>query len=425
MVLLDGEVALRRGLAPGLLVPAVPASTHSERLLLALAAAFVPLETIVPSVFGLSFMWLVFAALTIYVLSCRPRQFIAVLSLKSFCMAYLFIAFASLMEAIHPYASFVSLLCFAEMLVAATIVATLARDRPAILAALRGYLLAAIGLSLLLAGTVYTDLAGSAASSFVDASIARSRTVGQNSLKANTNEMGFIIAQGAVIALALAIASRSRRVRITHGTIVALAVFGVFLSLSRGAVLVLGFSVFTVLLALRARRLRIVLLLAVGLIVFVRVAPEALFARLHYGTTVQGRLVDERAALTEATLQNVDEYMLTGVGAGRFERHWAQSHGFGDAKDVYGTHNIYSQIAINWGIMACGLFIIFFYLMARHRVGRTVGMDVYLAMAAIAATMVSHGLVTAVWEGKTYALGLGLVIGSGFWMSRSVVRRRV
>ena len=87
-----------------------------------------------------------------------------------FLAAYAFLGLAGFMESFHPDPSYSEIFRIGLMVVGAVLISSVCRDKTALRSTIGGYLLAAIGMSVLLFLTLYGVLSGVTAGSFDEAS---------------------------------------------------------------------------------------------------------------------------------------------------------------------------------------------------------------------------------------------------------------
>jgi hypothetical protein len=237
-------------------------------------------------------------------------------------------------------------------------------------------------------------------------------------VEGNANALAIFVAQGATVALALALMARSPLRRNLFLAITLFSAVAAFLPMSRSGIVILGASCTTVVLAHGVRHARVLLIaaiLAVGGLIWV---PEAVFARLTLSREFHEGEGGTRTRLYRAAIEHLPEYIVTGVGAGNFKGPWGEQTDFYKAKYrvVYGAHNAFIQIAIFWGLtgllLLMGVVYLAYRCLPRRGSKDVLALCLYgIAVALLLKMMVSHGLAS-----ESNALGLGLLVGSHRWI---------
>ena len=126
-----------------------------EQVLIFSTIVMIPLESNLPTVAGMSGVFLLFGALAAYVILNRPRILAQTWYHPCFVAAYAFIGISALLEFASPLSEYGVILRFAQMLGGAVCLAVLCRDRSALTAGLYGYIAAALWVSIYLYLTSY------------------------------------------------------------------------------------------------------------------------------------------------------------------------------------------------------------------------------------------------------------------------------
>jgi hypothetical protein len=392
-------------------------TTRFERILLIAITALIPLENNLPVIAGFSSIFFIFALLAIYVICNRKNAFARVWLHPVFLVAYAMLLFCSVDEVFHPDPSYSQMFQITQMFAGAMLIASICRDHRALLAGIYGYVLAGFWMSLYLFLTVYGALSGTTATGFTEASHIREGAFSGVSLETNLNAMAIVAAQGAIVALALALKALSLRQRYLFTGLAALCLVGSFLPFSRSGVVIVALSCGAVLLAYGASA-RVVLLgfvLGIGTLVAV---PDAVFARLTYSTEVEGGKMEARAKVYTAAVENLPEYFLGGVGTGNFYGEWGRNTGwyFEEYESVIGPHNCYIAMTVYWGV---GGLVIFMCLLwqAYRCVPRRLDKDVLaLALIGLSTSLLLLTFVSHILYNKMFSVGLGLLVGSQRWV---------
>lgn len=392
-------------------------TTWAERVLLAATIMILPLQDHFPAVGGMSVMFLIFGTLILYVLVNRPRLLGAICSHPLFVAAYAFIIISLLLEITSPLSRYSEIVRFAQMIVGALSVAVLCRDRSALAAGLYGHILAGLWVAVILCTTSYGALQEIDAEDFAEASKARSEAFSGGPVAANINALAFVCVQGAIVAFALCLSDRWKHLRVHLLGITAFCLIASFLPMSRGAALMslVSFGAIFYTRGIRhGKALMFACVLGVGVYMLV---PNAVWSRMVYSNQVNddGRM-ESRARLYTNAVIRLPEYIVAGVGAGNYYGDWGTTHGFNGRDHVMGAHNTFIQIALYWGLF--GLLAYLLILWCAYRAIPLQCRRDELAVALVG-LLVSLGILllqTHTYYDKSYALGVGMLVGARYWV---------
>jgi hypothetical protein len=381
-----------------------------------LTPVLLPLEGHIPAVGGFGFMWFVFAVLAGYVLVKRLAALNAIWLHPLFSTAYAMLALISLIEFGHTGPSYHEIFRSGQTIVGAVFVASLCRDRQALQATMYGFICSSLWLSTLLFTTSYGALSGATASNFQEANLLRGAVLANNPLDANANRMAGEIALGTPVALACALTASRPHYRYMFLGIAAFLLIGACLPMSRGGVAMTIISCAAVMFASGVRRGKIILFASVLAVTMMTLVPDALWSRMSFSTEARGGRVEARAALYTAVVENLPEYVVTGVGAGNFWESWAWGKaGFRLGPGVVGAHNVFFQFTIFWGLVGLlGLMAVIWQ--ACRCLPRQCGKDgpslclLGVSTALFFLMLQQHAL------SKEFSLGFGLLVGSCCWI---------
>jgi len=392
-------------------------TTPGERFLLFVIILIYPLEAHVRIIPNVSTMFILFSVLAAYVAINRLHCLDMVWMHPVFVAAYLFIGISVALEFASPLSSYVHIMSFAFMIVGALLVASLCRDRAALKMLMYGYIGAALWLGVFIVLASYGTLSGIVATDYTEASLARAEAFKDASIKGDLNGLAHHCVQGGVVALAFALGNASVRGRNFFATIAIFCLVASSLPMSRGAIVMALVSCAVVLKTsgLQQRKRLLAGLIAIGAALLV---PNAIWSRMAI-MTAEGRK-DARVSFYESALQHVDDYWFMGVGEGNFYQKWGFDNGFahvnGDVYAVYGVHNSFLQIMINWGIISLLAFIAVIWL-AYRCLPRMAGKNVLeLGILGIALTMLVLLPFVSEFYWKGFSLGLGMLVAYKQWL---------
>jgi len=301
------------------------------------------------------------------------------------------------------------------MIAGAIFVASLCRDRQALRANMYGLLVAGIWMSVLLFLTTYGVLRGATATGFGEASKIRVAVSEDIPLESNLNGMARIAAQGAVVAVALALAAKSARRRKLFLGITLFCLVAAFLPISRSGVAIAGIACATVMFkyGVNIRVIIAAAVLGVGILVWV---PNVVFSRLTFSTEAHRGKMESRARVYTAAVKHLPEYILTGVGVGNFWGPWGMHSQFGKHSGVSGAHNGFVQVTIYWGLAGLAALLAVVW-QAYHCLPQRCGAD-ELSLCLLGITVVVFLAIFAAHDltSKILSLVLGTLVGARCWI---------
>jgi hypothetical protein len=377
----------------------------------------IPLEPSLPAIAGFTTPYIMFAILTGYIISNRPRALARTWIHPVFLAAFCLLIIGTLIESAHPFSSYSDIFRIGQMIVAGIFVASLCRDRRAVRAALHGFLIAGVLISFYLFLTFYGALRGAIATDYGEASKVRKQILVEAGVEATMKKIVLYPTLGAAVALALGLNVRSSLRRNLFFGIALFCIVATFLPMSRSGIVMVAVSCATVVFAYGVRQPRVILVaiaLAVGALIWV---PGVVYSRLTFTPeTREGGRLDSRTQIYKAALDHLPEYVLTGVGAGNFWGPWGLRSGFLRPSGVDGAHNAFIQVTLNWGLAALLVLSVVVYLTYRC-LPRGGGKDVVvLSLYGIAVALLLQMMVSHVLTGKEFSLGLGLLVGGHRWI---------
>lgn len=384
-----------------------------------LTVALLPLENHLPNIGGFSVIFLMFLVLAAYIAVNRLACLDRVWHHKVFIAAFIFLLIAGILETTSPLPLYTDLSRFGLSISGAIMISCLCRDRPALRAALFGYLCASVWLSTLLFLTSYGALSVTAATNFQDASDLRADAFRDNPIQGNLNNLALMCAQGGVVALAFSLLRKDSS-RFLYLGLSGFCFLSALLTMSRGGAAISVLACSTILFAhgfKQAGKLFLVGLLLAGVLA---VMPGVIFSRMSFSTEKQHGKMESRAWIYTTALNTLPDYFLTGVGAGNFWKKWGFERGFAKGSSgsvqVIGAHNTIIQVTIYWGTLGllCFLWIVWrAYRAIPIHSGRD---ELSLAVLGILVTLGAWLLQSHNFYDKSFALGLGMLVGSNRWI---------
>lgn len=394
-------------------------TTRLEHALLAGLVLALALEESLPTVGGKSVSFLLFGGIAAYLMVWRPYVFTRILVHPIFLACYALLGIGVFMELAHYSFGWGELFRIISMVVGAILVAALCRDRAALQAGLYGFVLASVYVSLVLFSSSYDVLANAQVQNYQEASHLRDATVLDNSLKTNANQLGFIIAQGTVVVLVLALAGRSMFQRIFLLGITAFCLVGTFLPISRSGVIILFVASGVVMYVKGIVNPRVIIGTVLMLGVMALWVPDAIWTRFTVSTEVndQGRVEDSRVFLYGKVAEHLPDVVLTGVGINHYYGPWGERHGFDKLGiGVIGTHNSFTQVAMYWGVLGVVALLALFVQAFKYLPPRYEGDPLRLSILGLSVAMLLKSLIMHQLYDKGFTLTFGLLVGTSCWV---------
>lgn len=397
-------------------------TTLFERVLILMTMVTLPLSNQFPTVVGMSSSFLIFAICGAYVIVNRLRALNRVWLHPVFIAGYAFIGISSLVEFSSPLTTYGDILRFAHMLGGAVFLSALCRDRAGLTAALYGYISAALWVSLYLYLTAYGAIQGmGAAENFNEATKIRAQAFQDKELQANINTLGFICAQGAVVAFAFSVASKVMGRRVLFLGVTAFCLVASFLPMSRGTTVVALVTFAVVLYTCGFKHGKTLILVSILGVTIYGVVPDAVWSRMAFTTQPESGKLEGRARVYTRALNRLPEYFVSGVGSGNFWNKWGFEKGFGGCTEdrdchVSGAHNAWIQVTINWGVLALLSYMMIAWCSYRTIPSQCGRDEPSLALIALVTALGLWSLESHGYYDKWFATGLGMLVGARLWI---------
>ena len=340
-------------------------------------------------------------------------------SSKYFVASLVFAIICIFMETIHPFASYEFIFRYLNMTLGIFCIAVLCRDKTSFDIALFAFILASAFQSLFLIFGTVPLLRSFSAVGFYDASRARLQAFETFFLRGNLNEISYFSSIGAIIGLIWMYYERVKWKRVVLMTLTVPSILGVFLPASRTGAIIFFLSILIFVYkskinlrswVLPSLILLLFLFLAVPDVVWVRLGSLLRFDELQE--------TDSRTKVYTAVLNNIDQYAITGVGAGNYWHGWAVSAGITNrfTTDVaMAAHNAFFQLWIYWGLPGLISFLALIYLywtaVERNIAGNRMKSCLYIFMTMIPMIFLFYHS----FYHKSFSIGLGMLLGARFW----------
>ena len=393
-------------------------TTPFERWLLFFGIVLLPLQDHLPAVGGFSVMFIVFAFIGLYAALFRIKFLVRTAAQPIFGILYLLLAVALVMELTQTPSSLFEFRRLGLMVFGAIILASLCRDRRALQLGIYSFIISGLLMAFNLLLTVYEPLRLIQVSSYAEASQLQAQASQEDLLRMDMNKMALVIAQGAVVALVLALAKKGRWWLLLFTIVSAV---GVTLTMSRGGLVILILTTLYILTLKGRIRRRTFGVLLVSLLVLSYLVPDTALKRIEF--TDWNFLADPhpsgRAKIYQAAVEHFPDYALYGVGSGNFWGPWGMGSWFRKGTAVQGTHSYFLQVWVYWGLLA-ELVLVWALFKVRKLLPRTDDEDgVKIGLRAIAVSTFLYMFFSHVLSDKSFSITLGLLVGSSLWVFRS------
>jgi hypothetical protein len=284
--------------------------------------------------------------------------------------------------------------------------------------AMYGYIAAGLLFAVNLLLNSYGALSGATAVDYGEAERVRAAVFEENPLQYNLNGMAFFTAQGAGVALALALTSRSRRSQYFFFGAAFICFLATFLPMSRSGIAILVGVCASVVLKYGLGRIKTLLIVILGAAVLVVLVPPAVWQRLAFSTEIQSSgNMEGRAAVYTAFFHHLPEFAITGVGVGNYFGPWGNQSQYGNGKGrVSGAHNVFFQMLIYWGLPALlGLMAIIWQ--AYRCLPRRYNDDgLAIGLLCVSVSLLFWSLTVHNLYAKEFSMGIGLLVAGRKWV---------
>ena len=386
-----------------------------ECILLILVIVSLPLENLLPAIGPFSLAFLAFGLAATSVVVFRLQALKKVLRHPLIRAWGLLLLVGVGMEMTHEKPGFAYVFRLAQMVAGAVVIASLARDRRAVLVSFGSFVVVGMICAAVLYRSGGGDLYQDEAEGFYEASVARENALKDTDLSKDLNRLAFIMAVSGALGITLAISARSVFSRAVSGTAGLAGLIGSFLTVSRSGVLIALVPI-AVVLALRKKARMSSLLWAGGLALAVTLlAPDVLWERMSVGNVDRLGRQEIRGALYIDFATNAEDYILNGIGETDYWSEWAEKV----IGRRLGAHNAVLHVTVLWGFPALLGFGVMAWVTYRTlpRFDDADLVSVGLWTVVIAASLrllVTHNLYT-----KEFSVVFGLVIAARLWLYNS------
>jgi len=395
-------------------------TTWVDSFFLVTFIVLLPLQSDIPKIGGASATFLIIGMAGLYLILFRLNVLKRVGMHPVFIAGYIFAGLSLFMEFFHDSNQFYIGQRIGLMVVGGVIVASLCRDRKALLSAAYGFCLAGVIVSSLLILSVYGTLNMASADDFRGANQARGEAFAETPSDNDINLLGFHCAQGVIAALALGLTANSgfrRSFFLILGTFMLLATF---LPMSRGAVAILGVSCTAVAYSYGIFKPKLLLALGILILGMSFLVPDVVFTRFQFSLDEKSAVAEDdgRSKLFTAAWKELPEYFFTGVGNSDFFGKWGRATDFWNSQKraVVGPHNIFLITTVFWGLpgLLALLAIVWKAYQGFPKYGKGDRLGIFLLGISVATLL--EACVIQTLESKQFSITLGLIVGGSLWV---------
>jgi len=394
-------------------------STRFERVLLFLLVFSIYFEANLPYVGTASTPFLIFGFAFIYLAATKVKTLLHLFSGKYFIASALFAVVCIFMETLHPFASYEFIGRYLNMTLGIFCIAVLCRDRAALDLALFTFVLASAIQSVILISGSFHLLKGLTAFGFYDASRARIEAFDEIFLRGNLNEISYFSSIGALIGMIWVYYEKQNWKRWIMIVLTVPSILGVFFPASRTGAFVFFASSLLFIFKTKVNVKKWIMPTALVALLLVFAIPDVIWVRLasivHLSELQES---DSRTKVFSAIVSHVDEYALTGVGAGNYWHGWAVSAGITNrfTTDIaMAAHNAFFQLWMYWGLPALLGFIILIWVFSKavnkNITGDRIKTSLYIFVFMVPMIFLFYHS----FYHKSFSIGLGMLIGARFW----------
>jgi len=323
------------------------------------------------------------------------------------------------METLHPFASYEFIFRYLNMTLGIFCIAVLCRDQTAMDVALFTFVLASALQSVILISGSFHLLSGFNALGFYDASKARIEAFEELFLRGNLNEISYFSSIGAMMGMIWIYYEKNKWIRWMLIALTVPSILGVFFPASRTGALIFFASTLIFIYKTKVKISRWILPTGFLILLLVFAIPDVIWVRLsslmHFSELQES---DSRTKVFSAIITHIDQYALTGVGAGNYWHGWAVSAGITNrfTTDIaMAAHNAYFQLWMYWGAPALIAFIALVWLFAQAVHRNITGDRLKSSLFIFSLMLPMIFLFYHSFYHKSFSIGLGMLIGSRFW----------
>jgi putative inorganic carbon (hco3(-)) transporter len=280
----------------------------------------------------------------------------------------------SIIEFLHPNASIANIIRVGYILISSIMIVSIMYSKKNLIFIANAYVISGIFVGLNLVFFGYSILLGGNATSFNDASIIRDRIVENISINQDINNLAFNQGLSSLLGAVFFFISDKKRKKYFYLVALLITFMGMIVTMSRGGLItVIGTVVFTIY-YFKISVTKKILFPILFLFILVLVTPSAYFSRFNINLSKDVAKQEGRARVFNSSVDALVDEGLLGVGEGNYWSVWGKSSKlakyYGQKIRVIGTHNLFFQITLNWGIIGILLFLMVIYTIISYRPSR-------------------------------------------------------
>lgn len=392
-----------------------------KRWLLLLIVATMPLQENIPLVLGMSFPFILLVLLTIIIIiQGNWNRLIYAMRMPIVLSLFLYVGITLYVEYMHESSLYAGILRTLLSYLGAVVLGVAISDIKAFKSVVIGYIISGIYLGVVLYaygwGMLSTDT-----SSFFEADAVRDEVLSKLPIRENANN---IAARAAICVILISLVLLTKADVLTKNKrilFIALIIqtIALFVTMSRTGFVILIATMVLVALFYKLFSYKRVAHAIIIVAFLYLLAPQAYLDRMQIGTSKSEstELVDSRTYTFNTSIKEIRKNYLWGTGEGNlwigeYSKHSALSY-YNESKDSYfvgGTHNLYFQTILQWGVLGLLAFLYLQYNVIKLMPSRDKKDFVSLAVATFNIAILL--LLFFVHEGsnKEFSVAYGLLI---------------
>lgn len=283
----------------------------------------------------------------------------------------IFLITISIVEAFHPNASYSNIIRSFMICASAVMIASVFMSDAGIEYIARTYVVSGALVAIYMFFSGYFVLLSSNATSFNEAELIRFKLISELKIDQDFNNLAFNQGLSFLLASVFFLKGSSNKIRSWYLIIMVLTFVGLTVTMSRGGFVTVLLSFLTVLIYFRIDAKRKWGIVMLFLVIILLLIPSAVLSRMDFGLGRNSEMNDGRSKVFAASMDAIVNEGALGVGEGNFWSDWGKNSGFarysGAGVSVRGTHNLFFQIIINWGLIGIITFVILLFQIFHFR----------------------------------------------------------
>ena len=310
---------------------------------------------------GLSISFILMSVLSLYVFFTHLGNFnFIVKHSKIFRYFFVFLIGIAVIEFFHPNSALKNIFRSFFFIIGSVLLATLLINKNGIRFIAQMYVISGLLVAFNLVYNGYGLLLNGQATSTYESNLVRDQIGKEVSILQDLNNLAFNLGLSALMASGFIIFSKEKKNRKYFVIVLVITFIGMIVTMSRGALLTVIVTIlfFSFYFKIGGVKKFLIPIIFASLILYL--VPATYFSRFNIDLSRNASESDARSLVFNASTNAILEEGLFGVGEGNFWSEWGRNSEF--ARDgwnrvrVLGTHNLFFQIIINWGIIGFALF---------------------------------------------------------------------